>query len=345
MAVVDPRTEDGWDEALGRFPPASLFHTAAWARAVSEAYGFTPVYFVRHDGDGGQVSTVLPLMEVDSWLTGRRGISLPFSDECAPLGADSDKFPEILDAAMAHGRSRGWKYLESRGGRAGFGSAPASASFLGHTLDLTTRVPKLIARFDASVRQAVRKAEGAGLTVDFSRDMQSVRTFYDLHCQTRRRLGTPPQPFRFFACLHRHVLGSNLGWVALAKLGPTPVAGAVYLHFGRTVLFKYGASDRAFQHLRPNNLVMSKAIEFYAERGFSSLDFGRTSPQDPGLRRFKLGWGSTERAIDYVRLDPRTGSPCRFGTDRSPEWARRAFTLLPARIGQWVGSALYKHAA
>ena len=39
---------------------------------------------------------LLPLMEVDSWLTGRRGISLPFTDECEPLYPDAESFKNLL---------------------------------------------------------------------------------------------------------------------------------------------------------------------------------------------------------------------------------------------------------
>jgi hypothetical protein len=65
----------------------SFFHGSAWAKTLQGAYGFKPVYFTASEADGR--SSILPLMEVNSWLTGRRGIALPFTDDCEPLYSDA----------------------------------------------------------------------------------------------------------------------------------------------------------------------------------------------------------------------------------------------------------------
>jgi len=39
-------------------------------------------------------------------------------------------------------------------------------------------------------------------------------------------------------------------------------------------MYKFGASDSGFQHLRPNNLVMWEGIRHCAERGCERLHFG-----------------------------------------------------------------------
>ena len=44
------------------------------------------------------------------------------------------------------------------------------------------------------------------------------------------------------------------GFVALASYSNRVVAGAVFFHFGSKAIYKYGASDRNYQHLRANNL-------------------------------------------------------------------------------------------
>jgi lipid II:glycine glycyltransferase (peptidoglycan interpeptide bridge formation enzyme) len=172
--------------------------------------------------------------------------------------------------------------------------------------------------------------------------LPAVRDFYRLLRQTRQRHGMPPQPFAFFANLQRHILAPNHGRVVLARLGRVAVAGAVFLQFGRTALFKFGASDESFQNLRANNLVMWRAIQWHVQRGFESLDFGRTSLDNEGLRRFKLSWGTQERTIEYLRYELRAE---RFVTseDRSSGWHNRLFRRLPGRISQLIGAGLYRH--
>ena len=342
VRIVNPLDDPRWDADLAACPGATFFHTAAWARVLHSAYGYRPVYFVGSDASGAR--TLLPMMEVDSWLTGRRGIGLPFTDASAPLAPDSQSFSGLHEAVLAHGKLRGWKYLECRGGRSFFGEAPASETFLGHRLNLTEGEAAIFSRFESSTRRAIRKGEQSDLQIEFSRDRDSVRAFHRLLCITRRRHGVPPQPFAFFACIQRHVLAQNQGWVVLARQNGIPVAGAVYVHFGRTVIYKYGASNEEFQHLRANNLVMWEAIKRHAADGFTTLDFGRTAPDNEGLRKFKLGWGTTENAIQYVRQDLRTGQ---YAAAKPPSSGRlaRVFQFLPDPIFRLIGAILYKHVA
>ena len=343
IACIDPLLDSaGWDAELAACPDTSFFHGAAWARVLHGAYGFRPAYFTARLA--GRLHSVLPLMEVDSWLTGRRGVALPFTDECAPVGVQSDSFPGLYQAALAHAERRGWRYLEFRGGRPLFGEAPPSSSYFGHRLDLQGGEAALLARCESSVRRAIRKAGQAGLTIEFSRELESVRDFHRLLRRTRKRHGVPPQPFSFFAGIHRHILAPGHGWVVLARQAGTPVAGAVYFRHGRTVTYKYGASDEAFQHLRANNLVMWEAIRRHAQEGFTALDFGRTSLENAGLRKFKLGWGAVEHRIDYVRYDRRTRGFA-AAADRAHGWHTRLFKLLPDPILRSIGAALYKHVA
>jgi lipid II:glycine glycyltransferase (peptidoglycan interpeptide bridge formation enzyme) len=234
--------------------------------------------------------------------------------------------------------------VECRGGLPLFGDASPSVSFLGHRLELRGGETALFSRCEGSTRRAVRRAEQSGLTIEFSRDLEAVRAFHGLLCKTRRRHGVPPQPFGFFAGIQSHVLAQKQGWVVLARSGQVPVAGAVYFSFGKTAIYKFGASDEKFQHLRANNLVMWEAIKHHAREGFEILEFGRTSLTNHGLQKFKLSWGTTEYRIDYVRHDLRTGGFAVVG-DAASGLHTRVMGLLPAPVFKLVGSALYKHMA
>jgi hypothetical protein len=182
------------------------------------------------------------------------------------------------------------------------------------------------------------------LTIEFSQSLEAINAFHSLLCLTRQRHGTPPQPFAFFANIQRHVLAENQGCVVLARHGQVTVAGAVFFHFGRTVIYKYGASNQELQHLRANNLVMWEAIRKYARDGFTHLDFGRTSLHNEGLRRFKLGWGTQERRIDYFRYDIKKSC---FVTVReeNAETLHRLYRFIPICLSRLIGALLYKHIA
>jgi hypothetical protein len=123
--------------------------------------------------------------------------------------------------------------LECRNYDVAWDGATPSLEFYGHVVDLEVGTEKLFKGLDSSTRRGVRKAEAGGLKVEFSADEDSIRTFYNLHCGTRRRHGLPPQPFRFFENIQRYMLGPGRGFVAIAKMGGQSVAAGVFFFTAR----------------------------------------------------------------------------------------------------------------
>jgi len=342
VLVMDPlQNPAAWDALVAADANASFFHTSAWARVLHETYGHAPVYFFRRNA--GQASQVLPVMEVNSPWTGRRGVSLPFTDECPLLGVSArEDSGELYEKVAEYGRARGWKYLETRGGRAASRVATPSVAYFGHQLDLVRSESDLFAALDGSVRRGIRKAEGAGLKVELGNGLGAMRAFYRLHCRTRRRHGVPPQPFRFFENIARDVLAERHGCVFTVSCQNRVVAAAVFFRYGRRAIYKFGASDPAFQALRPNNLLMWEAIKWHARLGLASLHLGRTSLFADGLRRFKLGFGAREERIEYCRYDFASASFV-TGRDRSESWLNSVFRCLPLPVLRLAGHMLYPH--
>ena len=325
---------------MAAWPGSTFFHSTAWLRVLGDTYGYTPAYLVA--GPAGEPSGVLPLMEVDSWLTGRRGVGLPFTDECEPLCVDRKTFLKLFDQALELGRERGWKYVECRGGGEFMAGQPASLVHYTHYIPLGPNQDALFAGLDPSVRRAIRKAEKAGVTVKVSQDWADVQTFYQLLGKTRRRHGLPPQPLSLFRNIFRHILLPNMGVVIVARLGHTPIGAAVYLQWGRRAIYKYGASDERLQHLRGNNVVMWEALKWCVRSGLSSLHLGRTSLGNTGLRKFKLGYGAAEAKINYYKYDLR-GRQFVVGQDETEGWHNRVFRAAPVFASRLAGRLLYRH--
>lgn len=340
--LVNPVHRPDWDAWVTNHPDYSFFHGSAWANVLQSSYGFTPVYFTFSAGKPGGLFTMLPLMEVDSFLTGRRGVALPFTDECRPLFSDGASVRVMIQAALEFGKARAWKSVEFRGGREQFGEAPASLSFYGHKVNLQTDEDAMLERMEGSTRRAIRKAEKNGVVVTISRNLEAVKLFYWLHCRTRKKHGLPPQPFAFFRSIHEHVLARDAGIVAVAWCQHQPVAASVFFQLGTRAVYKYGASHEAFQHLRGANLVMWEGMKWLARNGAKQLHLGRTSLGNHGLRRFKLGWGAEEDAIDYFKYDFRQAA---FVTESDPAtgWHNHLCRALPVNASRAIGAALYRH--
>lgn len=337
VGAADPFAPE-WDAQIRQLPGASAFCGSGWAKVLAETYGFSPFY-LKTAGEDGTVS-ILPIMEVNSWLTGKRGVALPFTDECAPLGPVA---APIIEAACEIGLERDWRHLQFRGEVEKFrGTGPPSLVFWGHKLDLTAGAGQLFAQFESPVRRAIRKAEKSGLQIEFATSAEAVKDFYRLHCLTRKTQGLPPQPFRFFQNIQRHILAPGSGVVVSAKFGGRAVASSVFFFNDSEAIYKFGASDGKFQELRANNLVMWEAIKWFCAKGPSALRFGRTSRKNEGLRRFKLGWGATEYGINYYTyaLRKKEVQPER---DNEAGWHNHFFRAAPIAVSRWIGTFLYRH--
>ena len=337
---IDPSQYAEWDHLLSCHPKSSFFHTSAWAKVLKATYGHVPSYFCRFSN--GRLQDLLPTVEVARRLTGRRGVSLAFTDVCEPLRSSSEAGGPLYQEAMAHGHQRGWRFLECRGNNHDRPGCSPSLVFYRHVIGLGGNKGKQFDHLDSAVRRAVRKAQKSSVTIEFGNDPESIQAFYRLHCVTRRRHGVPPQPFRFFENILRYVVLPGHGFVALARCGKEIVAGGVFFHHLKQSYYKFGASDSRFQHLRPNDLLMWDVISRYGTEGYEALDLGRTSLANQGLRRFKLGFGAREYSIEYFKYDFRKQSFVR-DVDRAQSWANPLLRRLPLSWLRLIGQVVYPH--
>ncbi len=320
-------------------PGASFFHSSAWARVLAESYGYRPLYFTKINK--GRLKDLLPLMEVNSFLTGKRGVSLPFTDYCEILPDGTLQNQNVVHTLIDYGGKRGWKSIELRSGNGLPHDTPSSA-YYAHSLSLSPDEEKVYSSFMDNTRRNIKKAVMEGVTATIDTSLNSVREFYRLNCITRKGHGLPPQPYRFFQNIHQHVLSKDLGMVVLASHGGRTLAGVMYFHFGNAAVYKYGASDRKYQHLRANNLVMWEAIKWYAQNKFQSICFGRTETENTGLLQYKRGWGTRERTIRYYRYDL-VKKTFVHEYSRLKGLHNAVFMRMPIPLLRIIGELLYKH--
>lgn len=337
---LDPSDAE-WDQLVLAHPSSSFFHSSAWARVLAKTYGHKPFY-LRLTSDG-QTAALLPLMEVSSRLTGRRGVCLPFSDFAAPLVFSQGSEGELLRCVGELAQERQWRHAEIRGGLDHVVAAPGTATFHGHTLDLRGGEETVFANLKSSTRRAIRKAKNHRLTIRVDHSESALRDFYNLHILTRRRHGVPPQPWTFFRSIQEEVLDRQLGFVVSARHADRCLAAAVYFSWGTSALYKFAASDHRSLHRRPNHLVMWEAIKLLIADGVSSLHLGRTASSDEGLRRFKLSWGTIEEPLPYLRLDTVTRLFASAQQKDSFALQQRLFAKLPLALNVLAGNLIYPH--
>lgn len=340
IEIVDPLAHPDWNGLLLRSGNHIFFHSAAWAKVLVDSYGYRPIYFAGFNAD--QLCFLMPLMEVASRITGKRGVSLPFADLCHVFDNESGLLAEAIQKAKEVGKAERWRYIEWRGLAPTVSSAAPSQVFITHDVDLQKTENELFSSLKGSNRTSIRKAKKSGIFIEISKSFDSLKSFYRLHCLTRKRHGLPPQPFNFFKNILDSVIVNDLGILVTAVFSGKAIAAKIFFNFGTRAMFKYGASDMAYQNLRPNNLVMWEAMNQYRERGFESLNLGRTEYRNHGLLHFKRLWGARERPLEYQRYVLKSSSFVAHLDENS--WAfSRLFVHMPTIASRLAGRFLYKH--
>ena len=338
--LINPLKVENWNNLLLNMPDYSFFHTANWANVLSQSYKYKPFYICNTEKD--LLCGLFPLMEVNSFLTGKNGVCLPFSDECNPIAQTTQHLQGIFEQAVALGKKQGWKYLEIRGGEQIFSSEKPSQTFIMHMLDLNMSVEQLFSNLRSSTRRNIKKAQKENVKVIVSTSYADLKEFYRLNAITRKKHGLPPQPLTFFNNLYNQVLSKDLGFISMAKINNTAISANIYFNFGQKVIFKYGASDTRWHHLRANNLTMWKAIQWCHEKGFQTMSFGRTEPESAGLMQYKAGWGAKLYQVNYYRYMLHKNCFMANAPGIHPIF-KRVFSKLPIPVLKALGGILYRH--
>lgn len=341
LTIIEPHNGH-WLSLVEADPQASIFHHPVWMELLAECYGFRPFVAAVY-GHNGQIAAGLPFMEVNTVLSRRRWVALPFSDHCAPLHRDPASLRQLVDGLASLAYQSSTLDIEIRWA-IDHRAAKSHSDHVLHVLELGDEAGAVASRFHRMHSRNIDIALKKGVRVELGNTAEHVETFYRLHVDTRRRQGIPVQPVKFFRLLARRLIEPGLGYVLLAYFGSECVAASVYLHWNRTLTYKFGASQDDSLSLRPNNLLFWEAIRWGCEQGYTTLDMGRTGIENTGLRDFKSRWGAQETPLTYSVLSPRDA---RFTSDggllmpvmqgiirKSPKWVCRA-----------IGELLYRHFA
>jgi CelD/BcsL family acetyltransferase involved in cellulose biosynthesis len=355
--IVMTLADERWHALVEEAPDASIFHHPAWSGLLEECYGYRPFVAAVCD-ETGEIRAGVPVMEVASPLTGRRWISLPFTDHCRPLyrgagGAvqvdlgEKDWSVALLEVLEDLRQDAGVASLELRTGFPPGAGVSLDESQVLHLLKLSPETEDVFDKFHRSqVQRNIRRAEREGIEVRRETGREGLDAFYALHLDTRRRLGVPVQPKRYFDLLQQRLLGTGLGFVLLAYSEGRPVAGAVFLTYKKTLTYKYGASRSDSWPLRPNHALFWTAIQWGCEQGFEVFDWGKTAADNDGLRRFKGHWGAEEFPLLYSVL----GAEGQDGQHaavpgRLSDIMEVIIRKSPPFVCRTVGELLYKHFA
>jgi CelD/BcsL family acetyltransferase involved in cellulose biosynthesis len=338
---IDPLRDPRWPALVESHPAASLFHSQKWLRALRTVYGYEPTA-VTTSPPGGRLTNGLVFCRVKSWLTGQRLVSLPFSDHCEPLIDGQEELDEMLLHINRCVDQHGWKYVEIRPASC----QPSGSTKLGkgvtyslHRLDLRPSQQELFQNFHKDcVQRKIRRAEREQLQYEAGTSEDLLRKFYQLLLMTRRRQYLPPQPLKWFRGLIS-TFGDDLK-IRVASRDGVAIASILTISHKKSMVYKYGCSNAAFNRLGGTALLFWKAIQEAKDKGLEEVEMGRSDADNLGLIAFKRHWGASGTPISYWTYPYR-------GAGLSSLWRRQLARRVVLTIPDWaleaIGTLLYRH--
>jgi CelD/BcsL family acetyltransferase involved in cellulose biosynthesis len=343
IALSDAAATKAWDDYVEAHPLATPLHLSSWLSAIEATYSFEPLLYVAKGEDGATLG-VFPLFKIRGVLAGIRIVSLPFSDYGGPLcnnaAAEEELVRHVRDACRKELR-----YLEIRGGLQSPGNLLSYHYYKRHVMNLEPGLSAIQSKIDKkTIQYCIRKAEKAGVTIRQDNTGKGLDAFFRLNSLTRRKHGVPSQPRAFFENLFSRIVSGNTGFILVAEHESAIVAASLFLTMGRQIHYKYNASDPAvLKKLSPNHLLTWHVITWGVEHGYAALDFGRTSPDNEGLIRYKNMWGMEDKDLPYYYYPRVNGAVSTKESGLGYRVMTSMWRHLPLHVMESLSSVLYKH--
>ena len=350
IVLIDPVQDPRWDQFVETHPFGWVCHLSGWKQVLEGTFHhMRGYYFALMDDAGERIEAGLPVFHVRSRLFGDRLVSIPFATLSDALVENASQFQQLGSAAQQLAATLNARWIEVRS----LHSGPAirgpswgeSNVFKLHYLELAEGSEKLLKSFKPkSVRHSIRRAAKHQLQLKGDGTRSALDLFFSLHMGTRKRLGLPLHPYRWFETLWRVFAPSGRLGILAAEKNKTTIGALLLFKFKDRISVDYSAYDEAFADMRPNHFLFWEAIQMACREGFKTFDFGRTRSDHAGLMEYKSRWGT--RTMDlpqffYPKAHNDLISPKRGGAKlqllhaacrHSPKFARKA-----------IGEFCYRH--
>lgn len=330
--------EGEWRRFLDSCSDATLYHTPEWKIFLEKTFDYRPHYLFATD-ESGQLTGMLPLFEVKSRLTGNRLCSVPFAHYCGPIG-DVEAVHALLDRTLSSFDPSETSFIEVRD-EVNHDKFELCNSFSTFILDLSIGPDGIWTNLESNVRRGVRKSQKLGVEVSVTQNTEDLKSFFELNCITKRNIGVPAHPWRFFRNLFEYL--GDYEQLFLAKYQGEIIGGGIREYYGSTVLAGYAASNPVYAKCNPFNAINWASIVDACQKGYTSYDLGRVSYDNEGLQFFKRRWGTIEKRLFYSYFPRDPASLANNRTGKKYKIATRVIQKMPMPLHKAFSNRVFGH--
>ena len=298
VSFINPESDPRWDKFVENHPHGWICHLSGWKKVLEKSFGQMQGYYPALVDEAGTIEAALPVFAVRSYLLGNRLVSIPYATLCDPLVETTDQMEKLIQALLDLAKKLHIKKSEIRTFQSGMCSTDErfwNQNIYKHHYILLDKEPeKLKSSFDrTNVRQRISRAQKSDIVVEKAEHASEVADFFKLHIMTRKKLGLPPQPYKFYKLLWETFSPSKQLTLLFAKKDHQILAGLILLKFKDRVSAEFLGSNEEFMSLSPNHLLFWEAIQSAYNEGYKIFDFGRTTVTNESLMNFKKRWATS----------------------------------------------------
>lgn len=157
----------------------------------------------------------------------------------------------------------------------------------------------LTASFGPFTRRMIRKAMKKGCGVEEQNDQEAIGFLAKVHGENMSLKGGKEKPEAFFERLPHFFTPGKDYKIWVARLDGRMVAALLVFYYNRTVEYYIPAIVHDYRSHQPLSLIIFKAMQDAAARGFEYWNWGGTWPSQTGVYRFKKRWNSSDHLYGY----------------------------------------------
>lgn len=338
--LLSEKNEGMWDKFVREAEDATFWHQIGWKRVIEKTFGHRAYYLMAKENN--EIRGVLPLFFIKTPFLGNFLVSVPFmtyGGVVSNMDKEVDKL--LIDRAIQITKELKADYLELRALRDyGLGLEMNHDYFtFVFPLERNSLDEAWGKDLPYKKRRRVRKAKENG--VEIRMGQKYLKDFFEVFYRKWREFGTPSYGFDFFENI-RNEFEDDFDIIVAEKKGK--IIGAHFLvFFKETIEVPWGGSPSECFNLRLNESLYWGIITHGYERGFSSVDYGR-SAKNSGIYLFKEEWGASPKPLYYqYYLNKRKGAPRIHPTNPKYRLYINIWKKLPIWLTRRLGPKIIRY--
>lgn len=333
-----------YSKFLKNIDNSTIYHSLEWKEVLKSSYHFDPFYLIARD-ENDDIRAILPLFYIKNF-SGSRLDSLPFSIYGGVLG-DKEYVKPLIKQAFELKKEMKCDYIifkqPPHDYRNMFEDSGMGKDERWLNQYLRIKDPNVLWKeIKKSNRNIIRKGIKNNIKVERATNESDLEELYTLELITRKRQGVPTPPINHFKNMWRIMYPKGYLEVFTARYQGRAIASALLLIFNKKVIYAIGASETESMKLRPNNLLLWKAIEWSYTEKYEYFDLGGTPRDLNGLIFFKSSFNTANIPYSYYYLPPEKASENRKKS-LAMKIGEKFFNKMPIWISKMIGPHVIKN--